>query len=91
VEDAGRATHAGTVRITAERRAGDRIRVWNDTAGRLVAPPMEPSTATTRAVLAGVGVALAASGTAAAFRQALLWQFIAGGWPIGGANGRRGR
>jgi F0F1-type ATP synthase membrane subunit c/vacuolar-type H+-ATPase subunit K len=70
------AAHTGIVRVTADRKAGDRIRLWTDSAGRLVLPPMEPSTATTQAVLAGVGVALAAGGTAAAFRQALLWQFM---------------
>jgi F0F1-type ATP synthase membrane subunit c/vacuolar-type H+-ATPase subunit K len=70
------ATHTGVVQITADRRAGDRIRLWTDSAGRLVLPPMESSTATTQAVLAGFGVALAAGGTVAAFRRALLWQLM---------------
>jgi hypothetical protein len=70
------ATHTGVVRVTADRKAGDRIRLWTDARGRLVLPPMRPSTATTQAVLAGMGVALAAGGAAAAFRQALLSQFM---------------
>jgi hypothetical protein len=70
------ATHTGTVRVTAGGKAGDRIRVWTDDAGRLVAPPMGPSTATIEAVLAGLGSALAAAGTAGAARQALIWQFM---------------
>jgi F0F1-type ATP synthase membrane subunit c/vacuolar-type H+-ATPase subunit K len=70
------ATHTGVVQVTADHKAGDRIRVWTDSAGRLVTPPMEPSTATTQAVLAGTGVALGAVGTAAAVRQAMLWQFM---------------
>ena len=70
------ATHTGFVRVTADRKAGDRIRLWTDSAGRLALPPMEPSAATTQAVLAGVAVGLAVGGTVAAFRQALLWQFM---------------
>jgi hypothetical protein len=69
-------THTGVVRVTGDRKAGDRIQVWTDSAGQLVPPPMEPSTATTQAVLAGTGVALAAAVGVAALRQAVLWQFM---------------
>ncbi|GHH93443.1 Rv1733c family protein [Streptomyces capillispiralis] len=37
---------------------GDRFRTWTDRQGRLVARPLDGATATTHAVLAGVGAAL---------------------------------
>ncbi|MFE1250720.1 hypothetical protein [Streptomyces sp. NPDC058766] len=41
---------------------GDTFRIWTDDHGRTVARPLDPATASTYAVLAGFGAALAAGG-----------------------------
>ncbi len=52
----------GTVTATLSDPApGDRFTLWTDERGRLVSRPLDPATATTHAVLAGLGTALGAA------------------------------
>lgn len=53
---------------------GSRVRIWTDDAGRPALRPMDPPTAHTHAVLAGVGVFLLATGFVEAGRRLVLWR-----------------
>jgi hypothetical protein len=55
---------------------GDRFRMWTDRHGRTVARPLDPATATTHAVLAGFGAALAAAGLVEGARRLVLWHLV---------------
>ncbi|MHC3469854.1 Rv1733c family protein [Streptomyces sp. 7R007] len=55
----GRA-RTGTTEVKPTARAGSTMTAWTDGHGRLVAAPVAAAEATTRAVLAGTGVALVA-------------------------------
>ncbi|MEV8552177.1 hypothetical protein AB0L04_20405 [Streptomyces glaucescens] len=57
-------------------RPGDRFAVWTDPYGRLVSRPMDSATATTHAVLAGLGAALLAAGLTEAGRRLVLWHMV---------------
>ncbi|GAA2271635.1 hypothetical protein GCM10010415_42910 [Streptomyces atrovirens] len=50
-------------------RPGDRFRIWTDGHGTTVARPLDTMTATTHAVLAGVGAALATAALVEGFRR----------------------
>nr|WP_205615210.1 hypothetical protein [Streptomyces harenosi] len=55
-------------------RAGDRFRIWTDGQGRMAAPPPDPATVATHAVLAGFGAALVAAGCVEAARRLAVWR-----------------
>ncbi|MFD8307538.1 hypothetical protein ACFV29_35210 [Streptomyces sp. NPDC059690] len=58
--DASGTPRTGTMEVTPTARAGSRLQAWTDGHGRLLSRPVGPAEATTRAVLAGSGAALAA-------------------------------
>ncbi|MFJ4273450.1 hypothetical protein ACIP29_23165 [Streptomyces coelicoflavus] len=55
---------------------GDRFAIWTDARGREVARPLDPATATTHAVLAGFGTAVAAAALLEAARRAVVWRMV---------------
>ncbi|GAA0629385.1 hypothetical protein GCM10009535_00870 [Streptomyces thermocarboxydovorans] len=72
-----RTVHRGTVPARLEDpRPGDRFRIWTDRNGRLVARPLDAATATTHAVIAGVGAALVAAGLIECARRLIVWRMV---------------
>ncbi|MEU2728261.1 hypothetical protein ACIPEL_08965 [Streptomyces griseoviridis] len=55
---------------------GDRFAMWTDAHGAVVARPLDPATATTHAVLAGIGAALLTAGAVEAARRLLVWRMV---------------
>ncbi|MFE4664427.1 hypothetical protein ACFRI7_12345 [Streptomyces sp. NPDC056716] len=57
-------------------QAGDRFTIWTDLSGHAVAPPLDPATATTHAVLAGLGAALVVAGLAEGSRRLIVRRLV---------------
>ncbi|MGP3953294.1 Rv1733c family protein [Streptomyces sp. 7N604] len=55
---------------------GDRFRVWTDDHGRLVPRPMDGTTATSHAMLAGAGAGAVAAGLVEAARRLAVWRML---------------
>ncbi|GHD06030.1 hypothetical protein GCM10010313_23660 [Streptomyces violarus] len=55
---------------------GDRFRIWTDRHGRMVARPLDSATASTHAVLGGIGAALAAGGLVEGGRRLIVWRMV---------------
>ncbi|MFC7307844.1 hypothetical protein ACFQVC_26915 [Streptomyces monticola] len=69
--------HTGTVMATLDAaEPGDRFTLWTDAVGRIVARPMDTSTATTHAVLAGLGVAAAVGAAVEGARRLVVWRLV---------------
>ncbi|MFF7309148.1 hypothetical protein [Streptomyces sp. NPDC008137] len=57
-------------------RQGDEFRIWTDRHGRMVARPLDSATASTHAVLGGMGAALAAGGLVEGARRLIVWRMV---------------
>ncbi|MFC5633272.1 hypothetical protein [Streptomyces bullii] len=57
-------------------RQGDHFRIWTDRHGQMAARPLDSATATTHAVLAGLGAALATAGLVEGGRRLIVWRMI---------------
>jgi hypothetical protein len=69
--------HQGRVMASLDSpRPGDRFRIWTDQQGRTVARPLDPATASTHAVLAGLGAALLAAGLIEGGRRLIVWRMV---------------
>ncbi|TDT38927.1 hypothetical protein EV562_104170 [Streptomyces sp. BK208] len=55
---------------------GDRFALWTDARGRAVARPLDSATATTHAVLAGTGTAVAAAASVEVARRIVVWRLV---------------
>ncbi|GAA2589861.1 hypothetical protein GCM10010304_37810 [Streptomyces roseoviolaceus] len=55
---------------------GDQFRIWTDRHGRMVARPLDPATASTHAVLGGIGAALAVGGLVEGGRRLIVWRMV---------------
>ncbi|GGX75181.1 Rv1733c family protein [Streptomyces minutiscleroticus] len=67
----------GTVPVGLKSpQPGDRFTLWTDRQGRPVARPLDSATATTHAVLAGVGAAALCAGLVEASRRLVLWRMV---------------
>ncbi|WP_405504645.1 hypothetical protein [Streptomyces purpurascens] len=55
---------------------GDEFRIWTDRHGRMVARPLDSATASTHAVLGGIGAALAAGGLVEGGRRLIVWRMV---------------
>ncbi|GLW46875.1 hypothetical protein Stsp02_25370 [Streptomyces sp. NBRC 14336] len=55
---------------------GERFTLWTDRQGRIVARPLDSTTATTHAVLAGVGAALLTAGLIESARRLIVWHMV---------------
>ncbi|KOX04570.1 membrane protein [Streptomyces sp. NRRL B-1140] len=53
---------------------GDTFRIWTDRHGRMVPRPLDSATASTHAVLAGFGAALATAGLIEGGRRLIVWR-----------------
>ncbi|MGW0998168.1 Rv1733c family protein [Streptomyces sp. NPDC002523] len=54
----------------------DHFELWTDPHGRITARPLDSATATTHAVLAGIGAALATAGLVEAGRRLVVWRMV---------------
>ncbi|MFF7331320.1 hypothetical protein [Streptomyces sp. NPDC008150] len=72
----GTARQGRAVADLASPRPGDRFAIWTDGRGRVVGPPLDGVTATTHAVLAGVGSALLAAGLVEGARRTAVWRMV---------------
>ncbi|MEU6660222.1 hypothetical protein [Streptomyces sp. NPDC046821] len=69
--------HHGTVLATLSNpRAGDRFPLWVNGTGKVVGRPLDSATATTHAVLAGLGTAVAAAGLVEGTRRLIVWRMV---------------
>ncbi|MGV4986536.1 Rv1733c family protein [Streptomyces sp. NRAIS4] len=55
---------------------GEHFRLWTDPHGRITARPLDSPTATTHAVLAGIGAALLATGLIEGARWLTVWRMV---------------
>jgi hypothetical protein len=55
---------------------GDRFGLWTDRHGRITTRPLDAATATTHAVFAGIGAALATAGLVEGGRRLILWRMV---------------
>ncbi|OAH09758.1 Rv1733c family protein [Streptomyces jeddahensis] len=69
--------HRGTVMADLkEPHAGDRFALWTDAHGAVVGRPLDTTTATTHAVLAGFGAAAAAAALVEGGRRLIVWRMV---------------
>ncbi|WP_280853171.1 MULTISPECIES: hypothetical protein [unclassified Streptomyces] len=69
----------GTVMAALETpHRGDRFTLWTDLHGRTAARPLDSATATTHAVLAGIGAALLTGGLIEGGRRLAVWRMVRG-------------
>lgn len=57
-------------------RHGDHFSLWTDPHGRITTRPLDAETATTHAVLAGIGAALAVAGLVESGRRLVVWHMV---------------
>ncbi|MFD5340389.1 Rv1733c family protein [Streptomyces hawaiiensis] len=70
-------SHQGPVLASLkDPRQGDEFRIWTDRHGRMVARPLDSATASTHAVLAGFGAALATGGLVEGGRRLIVWRMV---------------
>ncbi|QTD96760.1 Rv1733c family protein [Streptomyces cyanogenus] len=55
---------------------GDRFSLWTDPHGRITTRPLDSATATTHAVLAGIGTALLTAGLVECGRRLTVWSLV---------------
>ena len=68
--------HAPVLTNLHTPRTGDHFALWTDRHGRIVPRPLDSATATTHAVLAGVGAALLAIGLIEGGRRLIVWRMV---------------
>jgi hypothetical protein len=69
--------HHGTVIATVRSpHRGDHFALWTDQQGHLVGRPLDTATATTHAVLAGLGAAAMSAGLIEGGRRLLVWRMV---------------
>ncbi|MEU9166547.1 hypothetical protein AB0D34_01830 [Streptomyces sp. NPDC048420] len=70
-------THEGKVMAELQTpHRGDHFSLWTDLHGRIVARPLDSATATTHAVLAGIGAALLTTGLIEGGRRLAVWRMV---------------
>ncbi|MFF0156637.1 hypothetical protein ACFYRY_03680 [Streptomyces sp. NPDC005263] len=72
----GTAQHGTVLAALRSPHPGDHFTLWTDRHGRMAARPLDSATATTHAVLAGVGAALLTAGVVEAGRRLALWRMV---------------
>ncbi|MET8950122.1 Rv1733c family protein [Streptomyces sp. NPDC004393] len=72
----GTARHGTVLTALGSPHRGDQFVVWTDDRGRIVARPLDGETATTHAVLAGIGAAVMAAGLIEAGRRVIVWRML---------------
>ncbi|MFF3850208.1 hypothetical protein [Streptomyces sp. NPDC002328] len=72
----GAAGHGAVLSGLQDPHRGDRFAIWTDAHGRPVARPLDAATATTHAVLAGIGAAFLAAGLVESSRRVIVWRMV---------------
>jgi hypothetical protein len=72
----GTARHGTVLAALAHPRRGDHFTMWTDDRGRTVARPLDSATATTHAVLAGIGAALLTVAVVEGVRRLAVWRMV---------------
>lgn len=72
----GTSRHGAVPTVLSCPHPGDRFPLWTDDHGRITAPPLDSTTATTHAVLAGLGAAAMTAGLIEAGRRLALWRLV---------------
>ncbi|MCQ9178847.1 hypothetical protein KMT30_07335 [Streptomyces sp. IBSBF 2953] len=72
----GAARHGTVLSALKTPHTGDRFGIWTDAQGRPVARPLDSATATTHAVLAGLGSALLVAGAVEGGRRMIVWRMV---------------
>ncbi|MEU1012407.1 hypothetical protein [Streptomyces sp. NPDC005890] len=72
----GTAQHGPVLADLQSPHRGDRFSLWTDPHGRITTRPLDSATATTHAVLAGVGTALLAAGLVEGGRRLTVWRLV---------------
>ncbi|MER5427752.1 hypothetical protein [Streptomyces sp. NPDC002588] len=72
----GTARHGTLLAELKTPHRGDDFEIWTDTHGRPVARPLDSTTATTHAVLAGFGAALLTAGAVEGTRRLIVWRMV---------------
>jgi hypothetical protein len=69
--------HTGTVTTTRRTaRPGDRFQVWTNEQGQVVGRPMDHTTASTHAAIAGIGAAAATAALFEGGRRLVVWRLM---------------
>ncbi|MFE6281147.1 hypothetical protein [Streptomyces sp. NPDC057877] len=72
----GTSRHGPVIARVERPEPGDRFRIWTDGHGRAMTRPLDPATATTHAVLAGVGAALLTACLVEGARRLAVWRMV---------------
>ncbi|MGW0414864.1 Rv1733c family protein [Streptomyces collinus] len=72
----GTARHGAVLARLRSPRPGDHVSLWTDSHGRMTTRPLDSPTATTHAVLAGLGAALLTAGLVEAGRRLVVWRMV---------------
>ncbi|MFD3504043.1 hypothetical protein ACFWWT_13550 [Streptomyces sp. NPDC058676] len=72
----GTAHHGTVIAALQTPHRGDHFTLWTDAHGRIAARPLDSATATTHAVLAGVGAALLTTGLVETGRRLMVWRMV---------------
>ncbi|WP_405727150.1 hypothetical protein OG885_05990 [Streptomyces sp. NBC_00028] len=72
----GTTQHGPAMASLKHPHSGDHFTLWTDAHGRIVARPLDSATATTHAVLAGVGAALLGIGLVEGSRRLIVWRMV---------------
>ncbi|MCD9875027.1 Rv1733c family protein [Streptomyces guryensis] len=70
----GSGHHGATLAELKSPHRGDHFKIWTDLHGRIVARPLDSTTATTHAVLAGFGAAMLTAGAVEGCRRLIVWR-----------------
>jgi hypothetical protein len=72
----GTAQHGNVMASLKSPHPGDHFTLWTDGKGRIAARPLDTATATTHAVLAGVGVTALSAGSFEGGRRLIVWRMV---------------
>ncbi|GHK01853.1 Rv1733c family protein [Streptomyces sp. NPDC003753] len=72
----GTAQHGEVLATLSSPHPGDRFPLWTDGHGRMTARPLDSATATTHAVLAGLGAAATTAGLIEGCRRLIVWRLV---------------
>lgn len=69
--------HHGTVLAPLDSpHAGDHFGLWTDLHGHIAIRPLDSATATTHAILAGIGAAMLVAGVVEGIRRLVVWRMV---------------
>ncbi|MET8022682.1 Rv1733c family protein [Streptomyces avermitilis] len=72
----GSAHHGAVLADLKTPRRGDHFALWTDQRGRMVGRPLDTTTATTHAMLAGFGAAAMSAGLVEGGRRLIVWRMV---------------